>query len=350
MEISINASTTDMAANLLSGSTLGLVGAMLIAVWRAKGGTAFRGVAVLFGAGVAIYALALGPPGRLIGSVIWLRTATGIFLCGTIGYYSLLIDTVFLDRQPGWRGWLPTLSMICVGGAVLNSSGMVRGLLLAVYVFVAMALPIRASAILLRGWAGDLDENRRRLRYPIVAASLVVAVAIVLDVVAATATRLGLIHGWHNFERQIVIGLLTALVTWLVFDGRTLTRPRDRERIDNEDVRLQAILQVMTEKQAWQREGLTLGLLAKDAGVPEHVVRRLILQRLGHRNFPAFVNAYRIEAACRRLVQPDAADNVASVAFDVGFSSLSAFNRAFRDATGETPTRWRQKHVHGLGS
>jgi len=335
--------TPDIAASLLSGLTLGLVFAMLIAVLRGKGTRTFRGAAVLFGISVAIYALAIGPAGGFIGSIGWLRVSLGTFVCGSVGYYGVLIDTVFQDRKPTWRLWLPTLSMIGLGVPVLHGSGWVRGLALAGYVGLAIGVPIRAGAVLYAGKSGDLDENRRRLRYPIAAASLIVAVAIVLDVTAATASRIGLIQGWHNLERLVVLAALTILVAVLVFDGRNPMRPRDREPTGLEDARLQAVLSAMSERQLWRREGLTLGALSQECKAPEHVVRRLILDRLGHRNFPAFVNAYRIEAACHALAGSDRKTTVAAVAFDVGFSSLSAFNRAFRDVTGETPTQWRSK-------
>ena len=33
---------------------------------------------------------------------------------------------------------------------------------------------------------------------------------------------------------------------------------------------------------------------------------------------------------------------ISTVAYDVGFSSLAPFNRAFRDCTGKTPSEWRR--------
>jgi AraC-like DNA-binding protein len=83
-------------------------------------------------------------------------------------------------------------------------------------------------------------------------------------------------------------------------------------------------------------------VLARDLGTPEHRLRRLINLRLGHRNFADFVNGYRISAAKDRLANPaDAETTIAVIAFDLGFGSLSPFNRAFRATTGSTPTRWR---------
>ena len=78
-------------------------------------------------------------------------------------------------------------------------------------------------------------------------------------------------------------------------------------------------------------------------GVPEHRLRPLINDHLGFRNFSAFVNAARIEAAKRLLADPaQARTTIAAIAFDLGFGSLGPFNRAFKEATGKTPTEFRR--------
>jgi AraC-like DNA-binding protein len=60
------------------------------------------------------------------------------------------------------------------------------------------------------------------------------------------------------------------------------------------------------------------------------------------------VNSYRIEAAKRRLADPaEARSTVAAIAFDLGYGSLGPFNRAFRIATGSTPTEWRREALAG---
>ena len=56
------------------------------------------------------------------------------------------------------------------------------------------------------------------------------------------------------------------------------------------------------------------------------------------------MNGHRIEAAKRRLGDAaEARTTVAAIAFDLGYGSLGPFNRAFRAATGSTPTEWRRQ-------
>ena len=102
----------------------------------------------------------------------------------------------------------------------------------------------------------------------------------------------------------------------------------------------------MDREALWRREGLTVAQLAHEIGLPEHRLRRLINDRLGHRNFTAFINQRRIEAACAALTeQTGGYRTIASIAFDLGFGSLGPFNRAFRDATGLTPTEYRRRNA-----
>lgn len=56
-----------------------------------------------------------------------------------------------------------------------------------------------------------------------------------------------------------------------------------------------------------------------------------------------YVNRRRIEWAKRKLMAPDS--RVIEVAFDVGFQSLSQFNRCFRKFVGMSPTRFRQRNI-----
>src|SRR5262249_21756672 len=115
-------------------------------------------------------------------------------------------------------------------------------------------------------------------------------------------------------------------------------------RGDAADRQLLAKLEAFMAGGGWKSEGLTIGAVAEALETPEHRLRRLINQRLGHRNFADFVNGHRIQAAKTRLSDPtEARTTVAVIAFDLGYGSLGPFNRAFRAATGSTPSEWRRQ-------
>lgn len=60
---------------------------------------------------------------------------------------------------------------------------------------------------------------------------------------------------------------------------------------------VQALERLMREERAYRDEGLTIGRLAQRLDLPEYRLRRLINQGLGHRNFAAFLNGFRLEDA-----------------------------------------------------
>lgn len=96
----------------------------------------------------------------------------------------------------------------------------------------------------------------------------------------------------------------------------------------------------------WREEGLTIGALAAKLAVPEHRLRRAINQGMGHRNFSSFINRARIEAACDMLQDPEHMHStMLEIAYEVGFSSMGPFNRAFRADIGCTPTEFRRGDV-----
>lgn len=96
----------------------------------------------------------------------------------------------------------------------------------------------------------------------------------------------------------------------------------------------------------YRTPGLTIATLAEHLETPEHRLRALINQRLGHRNFSAFLNRYRIAEAQEKLADRDAVDlPVLTIAMDLGYNSLPTFNRAFKSETGTTPSDYRKEAI-----
>ncbi len=96
----------------------------------------------------------------------------------------------------------------------------------------------------------------------------------------------------------------------------------------------------------YRTPGLTIAMLAEHLETPEHRLRALINQRLGHRNFSAFLNRYRISEAREKLADRGAVDlPVLTIAMDLGYNSLPTFNRAFKTETGTTPSEFRREAI-----
>ena len=106
----------------------------------------------------------------------------------------------------------------------------------------------------------------------------------------------------------------------------------------------EALRKLMDEQKLYRHHGLGIGDVGARLGVPEYRLRRLINRQLGHRNFSSFINGYRLTEARRALEDPTQAEvPILTIALDAGFQSLAPFNRAFKAATGTTPSDYRKR-------
>ena len=98
----------------------------------------------------------------------------------------------------------------------------------------------------------------------------------------------------------------------------------------------------MAEEKVYRQEGFGLPRWSRP-GRAQYRLRRLINQRLDHRNFSSFVNGYRLAEATAALADPAQADvPILTIALDAGFQSIGPFNRCPR-APGMTPTAYRKQ-------
>ncbi len=87
-------------------------------------------------------------------------------------------------------------------------------------------------------------------------------------------------------------------------------------------------------------EQMSLEAVASEVNVsPFHFCK--IFKRSTGMTFTDFVNRARVEKAKRKLMRPEA--RITEVAYDVGFQSLSHFNRSFRRIVSESPTEFRSR-------
>jgi AraC-like DNA-binding protein len=268
---------------------------------------------------------------------------------GGAGYFWLFARALFEDRRLTWRDALVPAALTLAGVVALTLPAPAARTVWAVHNIAGLALALHALLIVMRSARGDLVEARRRLRTPFLAA---IAAFSALVSAVQIGQALGQDAAWYGLAFaaiQAALGLAGALI---LLDARAgllgaparsaASAPAPPAAADAPFLaRLDA---AMRDDQLWRREGLTIAGLAEAVGLPEHRLRRLINDRLGHRNFAAFVNAHRIEAARVALADPaQATRTVAAIAYDLGFGSLGPFNRAFRDATGQTPTEYRRR-------
>lgn len=79
--------------------------------------------------------------------------------------------------------------------------------------------------------------------------------------------------------------------------------------------------------------------LSQELDMSEAVVSKIV-NHYFIKSFPQLLNERRVEDAKRLLTDTDASIRI--VSSEVGFNSVSSFNRVFRDITGVTPSSYRQ--------
>jgi len=269
------------------------------------------------------------------------------------GAFWLFIAVMFADRRVTWATLAPALALFVTGFVMSYAPREIAAPLWVLRNAAGALLSAHAAYLIARSWRGDLVDGRRRLRAPLLGVGALFGV---FEVGIAFSYRIAPNRLWLLFDvgepyGGLFVSLLALVTTVILLQARTEVFGAVRRPEAVADGRAEAADRLLLDKLnacmaagSWRREGLTIGELADQLGEPEHRVRRLINRRLGHRNFADFLNGHRIEAAKVRLADPaEARTTVATIAFDLGYGSLGPFNRAFRTATGETPTAWRRQ-------
>lgn len=269
------------------------------------------------------------------------------------GLFWMFAAVVFEDRPLTVARWTPVAILLVAGLVCAVAPQPQRDWIWAARNIFSGLLSAHVAIIIASGWSGDLLESRRRLRGLVLGSAALLAV---INVIIGLANRVEPNDSWQMFMTggpygiaMFAVLMVTGAVLFLqprlaVFNIARATGPGTDARAEAAERLMLQSLNALMAADGWRREGLTIGAVARELDAPEHRLRRLINQRLGHRNFADFVNSYRIQAAKTRLGDPrEARTTVAAIAFDLGYGSLGPFNRAFRAATGSTPTEWRRQ-------
>ncbi len=329
---------------LLRGAATGALALLAVSLLRAGVSQAMRVAGLLFCLSTIAYAWNSAPAIRdTLGPAL---APLHFLTLGGGGFFWLFIVTLFEDEPIDAARLAPAGALTLIGlfGLAAPDPSALRAGIWIAHNLIELGLAIHALLVIHRSWRGDLVEARRRLRGPFLGA--VSAYVITLSAFEI-GESLGISADWYPLAGAAALALFSLVGTAAFLEARTALFGAARGRETPEeaaDAQALARLKAAMETNAlWRQEGLTIAALANEVGVPEYRVRRLINDHLGARNFAAFVNGYRIAAAKRILSDPaQARINVATIAFDLGFGSLGPFNRAFKEATGLTPTQFRR--------
>jgi AraC-like DNA-binding protein len=270
----------------------------------------------------------------------------------TIGTARLtLILVYFIVDYAGY--WLAPAELESGASAVTLTVVVLSYVFRVVFMFLALA-------VILAEWQQDLVEARRHLRrmFAAVGGGYILVVICVEMILGFSPAPLWLEVG-HSL---MLLVLFTAIAIWLMIhspDGLssslglgagppTGTIPpapaADAATLSvTEQGWMNALQQQMEGESAYHDSTLTIRKLAEQLTIPEHQLRRLINRHLGYRNFNDYLNHYRISEAAQCLADP-AQERlpILTIALEVGYASLTPFNRAFKARYQQTPSEFRR--------
>lgn len=339
---------------LLRGMTIGAQALIALAFVLRRPVTWRRGLGAAFIVSAACYVIntsnpladALGPmiaPVRvasIIAPVIFWWFALSLFDDSFRMRWPVLIPLLFVSQLViahfmNVRGWYWDFALILARLTMIGAFG-------------------HAMYSALRYLNDDLVEGRRRFR--VIFAVAIAITGFVINYQETVGYRDHPPAGLLLFQASAILTMTLGFGLWLlgmraaVLDGEppavaTVPAPaQEGPLVKSADRPAYDRLMTLMAEGVWREEGLAVATLAAKIGFAEHQLRALINGALGHRNFTAFLNAWRIPAAKALLADPaEAKKQVLQVALEVGFGSIAPFNRAFKEATGETPTEFRRR-------
>jgi AraC-like DNA-binding protein len=238
---------------------------------------------------------------------------------------------------------------------VLRSDVAHNGLGLIPLILLDIILVVLALFVTLKDWRVDLVENRRRARALSVSFGGIVILGFTfVEFFSLGTPRSSLVDTWVSGSFfLLILGICVRFLSIhrghpvqpdpLVFPSRTPEEADAGEGVHGAVV-IDELKRLMEEEKIFREEDFTIRRLADKLGVKEYRLRRLINGYLGYRNFNRFVNQYRIEEVALQLVGPETRHlPVLSIALDIGYRSLSPFNKAFKEIKGMTPTEYRNR-------
>jgi AraC-like DNA-binding protein len=367
--------TTPLLDAALRGVLLALLLVLALVFGRDRPRLPVARVGVLLALGLCVQVIGSTPMFEASVPRLWQSPFVAVSVGNAVLFWvfaQALFDDDFELRPLHVAAWLAAAALAALNCAVVAGSASVlapvtTGLQRAVPLVFAVLAALAAAT----RWRADLVEGRRRLRMFIVVAgvgysvgmlavrlasprgqlsdsSATADVVIMLLIVAVVAWRMLRLTRSDLFPVARAPAVIPAVMPDRPASPLPVEEPAEPELAPDsaEDRLAQSLQHAMAVEHAYRREDLSIATLASLLSAPEYRLRRLINQRLGHRNFNAFVNGFRLAEAMAALADSSKRElPVLTIALTAGFQSIGPFNRAFKAATGLTPTEFRKQKL-----
>jgi len=283
-----------------------------------------------------------------------------LFLIGPLLYFFILsiLRQPLPDKPQRWLHYLPSFLHVSVVNTILglHIKG-VWGFLPAESIWVAYFCIEAAGIISFTAYtyasyrAFQKYRNAYHEKYAAPFLGRFLTPFFILSFIVAASWLIGFIYSYtladYSFLFYIIVWFVLCIIIYFIA-YQTLLHPEllklpslkaDRAPV-SPGVSEEAVEQLrlfMSAQKPYLEQEIKLGSLAKEMNMPRHELSRVINHGFG-KNFFDFINEYRVQEFIRlRKEQKNNHLNTLELAFQSGFNSKSAFNRAFRKKTGKSP-------------
>lgn len=150
---------------------------------------------------------------------------------------------------------------------------------------------------------------------------------------------------WETFLHSAFVYYLMYLLIKAPKSAKDKYRFSDISKDKSNEI-YQMINQRIKENELFLDPDITSVTISRKLNLPINTFSQVINQNTNS-NFRDFINSFRIQKAKDSIIKKSRKGfTISNIAFDCGFNSLSAFNRAFKKATNMTPTEFiKQKSI-----
>lgn len=345
----------------LRGTLLALLALLAVVLWRDRPSLRSARAGAALALGLCVQVIGATPLFEALVHPLWQAPLVAVSVANAVLFWvfaQALFDDDFSLRPLHIAAWLAVAAVSgfnCAAGP--HAAPVLMGVQRAAPLLFAVLAALAATA----RWRADLVEGRRHLRRFILVTGVAYTVVMLAARLASPQGRLS--AEVSAFDVAALLAIVAVVAYQMLhlrgselFPSAAAADPAARTAPaaaaappapDPAEERLAITLQrLMHDERVYRSEDLTVASLAARLAVPEYRLRRLINQRLGHRNFNAFVNGFRLDEARGALADPARRDlPVLTIALEAGFQSIGPFNRAFKAETGLTPTEFRREKL-----
>ena len=140
--------------------------------------------------------------------------------------------------------------------------------------------------------------------------------------------------------RVLTPGQYESMIRLLTIFGQHLSLVSNQIAVQQQSVEPARITRARAFIDTHHADGLSLGDVASAVNTSTFYFCKMFKKATGL-NFTEYLSRIRIEKAKNLLLNPNL--RVSEIAYEVGFQSLTHFNRVFRKLAGESPSRYRAK-------